>query len=90
MDPEAAAAWSVIGALCGTNWDTDFAMTEVEPGVFQSEVLELKAGDELKCRQGASWDVNFPAENVVVEADGSYIVQLTIDGDTGTVELIAQ
>ena len=90
MDPEAAAAWSVIGALCGTNWDTDFAMTEVEPGVFQSEVLELKAGDELKCRQGASWDVNFPADNVVVEADGNYIVQLTIDGDTGTVELIAQ
>ena len=90
MDPEAAAAWSVIGALCGTNWDTDFPMTEVSEGVFQSEVLELKAGDELKCRQGASWDVNFPADNVVVEADGSYIVQLTIDGDTGTVELIAQ
>ena len=90
MDPEAAAAWSVIGALCGTNWDTDFPMTEVSEGVFQSEVLELKAGDELKCRQGASWDVNFPADNVVVEADGNYIVQLTIDGDTGTVELIAQ
>ncbi len=90
MSDEEKNAWSVIGALCGTNWDTDFAMTEVEPGVFQSEVLELKAGDELKCRQGASWDVNFPAENVVVEADGSYIVQLTIDGDTGTVELIAQ
>jgi hypothetical protein len=64
-------------------------MTEVEPGVFQSEVLELKAGDELKCRQGASWDVNFPADNVVVEADGSYIVQLVFDGEAGEVSLIA-
>jgi probable rRNA maturation factor len=90
MSEEEKNAWSVIGSICGTNWDTDFPMTEVEPGVFQSEVLELKAGDELKCRQGASWDVTFPAENVVVEADGSYIVQLTIDGDAGTVELIAQ
>ena len=67
-----------------------FSMTEVEAGVFQSEVLELKAGDELKCRQGASWDVNFPAENVKVEADGSYIVQLTYDGENGEVILIAQ
>ncbi len=83
-------AWSVIGSICGTNWDTDFAMTEGDAGVFQSEVLELKAGEELKCRQGKSWDVNFPADNVVVEADGSYIVQLTVDGDSGVVELIAQ
>jgi arabinogalactan oligomer/maltooligosaccharide transport system substrate-binding protein len=88
MDPEAAKAWSVIGSVCGTAWDTDFPMTEVEDGVFQSEVLELKAGDELKCRQGASWDVNFPADNVVVEADGSYIVQLTYDGVNGEVTLI--
>ena len=90
MSDEQKNAWSVIGALCGTNWDTDFAMTEVEPGVFQSEVLELKAGDELKCRQGASWDVNFPADNVVVEADGTYVVQLVVSGDSGEVTLIAQ
>ena len=90
MSEEEKNAWSVIGGICGTSWDTDFAMTEVEAGVFQSEVLELKAGEELKCRQGASWDVNFPADNVVVEADGSYIVQLTYDGENGTVELIAQ
>ena len=90
MTDDEKNAWSVIGSICGTNWDTDFAMSEVEAGVFQSEVLELKAGDELKCRQGASWDVNFPADNVVVEADGNYIVQLTFDGENGTVELLAQ
>ena len=65
-------------------------MTEIEAGVFQSEPLELKAGEELKCRQGAAWDVNFPAENVVVEADGTYIVQLNYDGEVGEVSLIAQ
>ena len=66
MTDEEKNAWSVIGGICGTSWDTDFAMTEIEAGVFQSEPLELKAGEELKCRQGAAWDVNFPAENVVV------------------------
>ena len=88
MSEEEKNAWSVIGAICGTNWDTDFPMTETAEGTFQSEALELKAGDELKCRQGASWDVNFPADNVVVEADGTYIVQLVLSGDSGEVTLI--
>ena len=70
-------------------------MTEVSEGVFESEALELKAGEEFKCRQGAAWDVNFGVDglngaNVVVEADGTYIVRLTTDGETGTIELIAQ
>ena len=93
MTEEQKNAWSVIGNICGTNWDTDFAMTEVEPGTYQSEVLELKAGEEFKCRQGAAWDVNFGVEfngaNIVVEADGKYIVQLVWDGaETGTITLI--
>ena len=90
MSEDELNAWSVIGSICGTNWDTDFAMTETAEGTFQSEPLELKAGDELKCRQGASWDVNFPADNVVVEADGTYVVQLVVSGDSGEVTLIAQ
>ena len=89
MTEEQKNAWSVIGSICGTNWDTDFAMTEVEPGTYQSEVLELKAGEEFKCRQGAAWDVNFGVEfngaNIVVEADGKYIVQLVWDGAEGGV-----
>ena len=90
MSEDELNAWSVIGSVCGTNWDTDFPMTETAEGTFQSEPLELKAGDELKCRQGASWDVNFPADNVVVEADGTYVVQLVVSGDSGEVTLIAQ
>jgi arabinogalactan oligomer/maltooligosaccharide transport system substrate-binding protein len=89
MSDEEKNAWSVIGSICGTNWDTDFPMEEVSEGNFQSEVLELKAGDELKCRQGASWDVNFPADNVVVEEDGNYIVKLVVIDGVGEVFLIA-
>ena len=96
MTEEEKNAWGVIGGICGTMWDTDFPMTEVADGVFESEPLELKAGEEFKVRQGASWDVNYGNDgtiggpNVVVEADGTYIVRLTIDGDVGTIELIAQ
>ena len=93
MTEEQKKAWSVIGGICGTSWDTDFAMTEDPAGTYTSDVLELHAGEELKVRQGASWDVNFGVEfngaNVVVEADGKYRVQLVWDGaQTGTVTLI--
>ena len=76
-------AWGVIGSICGTAWDTDFPMTEVSDGVFESGVLELKAGDELKCRQGGAWDVDYGTngaggDNLVVEEDGTYVVVLDI------------
>ena len=94
MTEEQKNAWSVIGSICGTSWDTDFPMTETETaGTYLSEVLELKAGEEFKCRQGASWDVNFGVEfngaNIVVEADGKYQVQLVWDGaENGVITLI--
>ncbi len=90
---EELQAWGVIGSICGTSWDTDFAMTEQADGSFLSDVLDLKAGEEFKVRQGGSWDVNYGANgemngaNIVVEADGKYRVKLTL-GDTVTVELI--
>ncbi len=91
MSEEELNAWSVIGGIAGTSWDTDFPMTEVEPGVFQSDPLDLAAGDELKVRQGASWDVNYGVDgldgsNLVVDADGTYIVQF--DTNTETLSLI--
>ena len=93
MTEEQKNAWGVIGNICSTNWDTDFPMTEDPAGTYTSEVLELKAGEEFKVRQGASWDVNFGVEfngaNIVVEADGKYQVQLVWDGaQGGTVTLI--
>ena len=93
MTAEQKNAWGVIGSICGTSWDTDFAMTEGPDGTYTSDVLELKAGEEFKVRQGASWDVNFGVEfngaNIVVEKDGKYKVQLVWDGaQGGTVTLI--
>ncbi len=89
QDPEAAQAWGVIGAIGGTNWDTDFPMTEVSDGVFESEELELHAGEEFKVRQGASWDVNYGADglngaNVAVEKDGKYVVHFDLNAETIT------
>ena len=58
MTSDEKEAFSVIGSLCGTSWDTDFPMTrtaEGGPATYYSEALALKAGDEFKVRQGASW-----------------------------------
>ena len=93
MSDEAKQAWSVIGSVCGTNWDTDFAMTKQDDGSFLSEVLDMKAGEEYKVRQGASWDVNYGSDglngaNFVVEADGKYQVKLVLDGENATVTLV--
>ncbi len=93
MTDEQKAAWGVIGAICGTNWDTDLPMTKTSDNTWESEVLELNAGEEFKVRQGAAWDVNFGVEfngaNVVVETTGKYIVKLTWNGEAdGSVELI--
>lgn len=93
MTDEELNAWSVIGGICGTGWDTDFPMKEVEPNVFKSEPLELHAGEEFKVRQGASWDVNYGMDNgvatpggsnVKVEADGTYVVVLDLNAMTVT------
>jgi len=91
MDPEAAKAWGAIGAIGGTSWDTDFAMTEVEDGVFETEPMELHAGEEFKVRQGASWDVNYGStglngDNCKVEADGTYVIRFDLNNET--IELI--
>lgn len=93
MTEEEKSAWSVIGNICGSNWDKDFPMTEVEPGIWKSEPLELHAGEEFKVRQGASWDVNYGMkdgvtvaggmDNAKVPADDTYIITL----DTNIPEL---
>jgi arabinogalactan oligomer/maltooligosaccharide transport system substrate-binding protein len=88
LSDEVKNGWTVIGAICGTNWDTDFAMVKGDDGIWKSEALELHAGDEFKVRQGLSWDNNFPADNFKVEADGTYII--TFDEAAGTVSLTAQ
>ena len=94
MTSDEKEAFSVIGALCGTNWDTDLPMTrtaESGPATYYSEALELKAGDQFKVRQGASWDVNFGQEGkrdgdkMAVDEDGYYFVKLVVNDDLSEV-----
>jgi hypothetical protein len=92
MTDEQKMAWSVIGAVNGSTWDTDFAMTEVSTGVWESnEALEFAAGAEFKLRRGAAWDVQVGADgqmktpsiepaNNVCEVAGTYKVRLEWDG----------
>ena len=92
MTEEEKTAWSAIGAINGTMWDTDFALTATGDGLFESEPMELHAGEEFKVRQGGGWDVNYGADgvkdgpNVVVEADGTFKIQF--EEATGLISLV--
>ena len=93
LTPEQRRAWTVIGSVGNTNWDTDFSMTEGPDGTWTSVAIDMKAGNEFKVRQGLSWDNNFGVEfngaNIVVEADGKYQVVLVLTGDnTATITLV--
>ena len=92
MTEEEKNAWSVIGSINGTMWDTDFALAATGDGLFESEPMELHAGEEFKVRQGAGWDVNYGANgeaggaNIVVEADGTY--KIHFEEATGMITLV--
>ena len=98
MTSEQKEAWSVIGNVNGTCWDTDFPMIQISEGVWESEPLYFSAGSEFKLRRGASWDVNVGADgqmktpyvdppNIVVETTGSYIIRLEWDGVSDTAKI---
>ena len=94
IPPEKRYAWTVIGSVGNTSWDTDFTMTEEPAGTWTSVAIEMKAGQEFKVRQGLSWDNNYGVNgekngaNIVVEADGTYKVQLVITDAGATITLI--
>ena len=85
LTPEQKRAWTVIGNVGNSNWDTDFEMTEGPEGTWTSVAIDMKAGNEFKVRKGLSWDNNFGVEfngaNIVVEADGKYQVVLVLKGE---------
>ncbi len=86
LTPEQRRAFTVIGSVGNTNWDTDFEMTEEPENTWTSVAIEMKAGQEFKVRQGLSWTVNFGVDgaanggNIIVEADGTYQVVFVWDG----------
>ena len=86
-----ASTYGVIGSICGTYWDTDFPMTEVETDVWRSMPLALKAKDEFKVRMNGSWEYTnygldgvMNGQNVVVAQDGVYVVTLDLKAGTLT------
>lgn len=89
MTSDEKTAFSVIGSIAGDGWSIDIPMTRsAEVGAFYyTDAIKLTAGEEFKCRQGASWDVNFGADgtldgpNVVVEEDGYYFIKLAVNDD---------
>ena len=102
MSDDVLNAWTVIGSIGGTNWDTDLTMTEQADGTWKSdEAYEIAEGVEFKCRKGKSWSENYgmnddgtPAldgPNVTLAklgvAAGSYYIVL--DPATGVISVVA-
>ena len=71
MSDDVLNAWTVIGSIGGTNWDTDLAMTEQADGTWKSnDAYEITApeydaegnqtgGTAFKVRQGKAWTNNY-------------------------------
>ncbi len=104
MSDDQKNAFTIIGAVKGTMWDTDFAMKQDPAGTWTSEeAFELAAGTEFKVRQGLAWDVAYGDNtanadtsvplsnkpNYVVETAGTYYIQLVVNADgTGVINLV--
>ena len=91
MSDEEKNAFTVIGSINGDTWTIDLPMTKVSEGVWKTtEAYALVENDEFKVRQGKSWDVAYGdnGQNYVVATAGTYYIQLTIEGEVGTIELI--
>ena len=68
-------------------------MTEKELGVWVSDPVTFKAGDQFKVRMNGEWILDFgitdnvmsvKGKDVKVEADGNYIVTLDLNAGTLT------
>ncbi len=78
--------WTVIGTISGDDWTLDIPMVEQPDGTWiTANPVEVKAGDQFRCRQGGDWDEAFPEEPFVVETDGLCRIQL--DPNTGRITL---
>ena len=80
--------YGIVGGFASSDWGNagpDIAMTGGD-GTWTGEV-ELKAGDEFKVRADNDWTYSWGngEGNFVCEEDGTYVVTITFEGETGTV-----
>ena len=89
-EEELPDTWGVIGSFEGSGWATDFPMTEKEAGLWVSDPMPLKAGDEFKVRLNKDWTTNYGENceangaNIKVPADDTYTVTLDLNNMTLT------
>ena len=86
---EGADSWGVVGSFDGNDWSTDRAMTERDAGVWVSDGISMKAGDEFKVRLNGSWEKNYgvnkkgtcveDGDNAKVDSDDTYVVILDLN-----------
>ena len=100
LTPEQRNSYTVIGAVNGTMWDTDFEMVKGEDGSWVSkDVFDLAVGDEFKVRFGMDWKVAYGNNednantsiglnskgNYIVETAGRYYIKIVVNEDTTAV-----
>lgn len=87
MTEEQKMAWSVIGAVNGTNWDTDLNMEKVEDGKWCTvDYLEFTDDAQFVFRRGANWNYKIGLDGEVRwdgEADIGDIVFATFNLPAG-------
>ncbi|MBR4809677.1 MAG: hypothetical protein IK031_05300 [Bacteroidales bacterium] len=71
--PAKPTAWSLIGTLNGTSWDTDFDLDKVSGDIWRIRQVSLTESDEFKIRADHAWSksVGGPEENEVSIIDDS-------------------
>ena len=105
VTPEQRRAWTLIGTLKGTNWDTDIIMTEGPENTWTSEAIEFTAATQFKVRQGLKWNLDFGygeltagetvegvkgGSNMTVAVPGTYVVVFVYNPDANTATITLQ
>ena len=86
--PEKPKAWSLIGTLDGTSWDTDFDLENVSGNTWVIKNVAITEADEFKIRADHDWgkSVGGPEENdqSTIDPENPYGVYKPVLGETFT------
>ena len=80
------AAWSLIGTIGGTGWDTDFDLTNTSGDVWKISNFEMNEGEEFKIRADHEWNKSYggPEANAqsTIDESNPYDVYEPVIGET--------